>query len=124
MLRRLPTSRGSASTTAAGRSWRPSTCWTSATGASGSSPSNWFRANTEGRATPERHSMGSFHVPVERLAGYRQALEAAGIDWISVPIQERHPGPGGASAAGHSGGAALLDLAERPTAILAMSDEL
>jgi DNA-binding LacI/PurR family transcriptional regulator len=78
----------------------------------------------EGPVTPERQKMGSFHVPVERLAGYRQALEAAGIDWISVPIEERHPGPGGASAAGHSGGAALIDRATRPTAILAMSDEL
>ncbi|HEY4866235.1 MAG TPA: LacI family DNA-binding transcriptional regulator [Candidatus Dormibacteraeota bacterium] len=78
----------------------------------------------EGPVTPERHKMGSFHVPVERLAGYRQALESAGIDWISVPIEERHPGPGGASAAGQSGGGVLLDRATRPTAILAMSDEL
>jgi DNA-binding LacI/PurR family transcriptional regulator len=78
----------------------------------------------EGPVTPEREKQGSFHVPVERLIGYREALEAAGIGWASVPIEERHPGPGGASEAGRVGGGVLLDRAPRPTAILAMSDEL
>jgi DNA-binding LacI/PurR family transcriptional regulator len=78
----------------------------------------------EGPVTPERQREGAFLVTTERLAGYRLALEAAGIDWMSVPIEERHPGAEGARAAGHRAGAALLDHATRPTAILAMSDEL
>jgi DNA-binding LacI/PurR family transcriptional regulator len=78
----------------------------------------------EGPLTPEREKLGGFYVTAERLAGYRQALEAAGIDRISVPTEERNPGSLGARDAGHRAGSALLDRATRPTAILAMSDEL
>jgi DNA-binding LacI/PurR family transcriptional regulator len=77
----------------------------------------------EGPMTPEREKAGGFYVTSERLAGYRQALEAAGIDWTTVPTEERNPGEGGARDAGRRAGAALLDRPERPTAILAMSDE-
>jgi DNA-binding LacI/PurR family transcriptional regulator len=78
----------------------------------------------EGPLTPEREKVGGFYVTAERLAGYRQALEAASIDWTSVPTEERNPGSEGARDAGRRAGGALLDRAGRPTAVLAMSDEL
>jgi DNA-binding LacI/PurR family transcriptional regulator len=77
----------------------------------------------EGRVTPERERVEGFAVTAERLAGYREALEAAGIDWSRVAVEERNP-TGGAVDAGRRASAAILDRSERPTAILAMSDEL
>jgi DNA-binding LacI/PurR family transcriptional regulator len=76
----------------------------------------------EGPVTPERQLVPGFHVTAERLAGYREAIEGAGLDWGLVAIEERYSGPG-ASNAGHSAGTAIFDRAT-PTAILAMSDEL
>jgi DNA-binding LacI/PurR family transcriptional regulator len=75
----------------------------------------------EGAAGAERQAAARYHTSRERLCGYRRALEAAGIDWTTVPVEERFPHgrDGGRRAAG-----ALLDRAERPTALLAMSDEL
>jgi DNA-binding LacI/PurR family transcriptional regulator len=75
----------------------------------------------EGRAAMARQESALYGVSRDRLAGYRGALEAAGIDWVRVPVEERWPNgfDSGARAA-----AALLDQAPRPTAILAMSDEL
>jgi DNA-binding LacI/PurR family transcriptional regulator len=75
----------------------------------------------EGAAGPERQAATRFHTSRERLRGYRDALEAAGIDWTTVPVEERLPH--GRDAGRRSAGA-LLDRAERPTALLAMSDEL
>jgi DNA-binding LacI/PurR family transcriptional regulator len=75
----------------------------------------------EGAAGPERQAATRFHTSRERLRGYRDALEAAGIDWATVPVEERIPH--GRDAGRRSAGA-LLDRAERPTALLAMSDEL
>lgn len=57
----------------------------------------------------------------ERLAGYRSAIEAAGLDWRDVLVHEHQPN---GVESGRRAAAALLDRAERPTAILAMSDEL
>lgn len=56
-----------------------------------------------------------------RLAGYRDALEEAGIDWADVPVVAagRTSQPAAAEAAAH-----LLDVAERPTAVLAVGDVL
>jgi DNA-binding LacI/PurR family transcriptional regulator len=78
----------------------------------------------EGPTTPEREEAAGFYVTAERLAGYREALEAAGIDWSDVPTEERNAGGGRARDAGYDAAAELLDRASRPTAILAMSDEL
>jgi DNA-binding LacI/PurR family transcriptional regulator len=75
----------------------------------------------EGAAGPERQATARFHTSRERLRGYRDALEAAGIDWTTVPVEVRIPH--GRDAGRRSAGA-LLDRAERPTALLAMSDEL
>jgi DNA-binding LacI/PurR family transcriptional regulator len=59
------------------------------------------------------------HVTSSRLAGWRAGLEAAGIDWSTVPVAS---GPGKMRESGRVGGGRLLDRAERPTAIIALSD--
>jgi DNA-binding LacI/PurR family transcriptional regulator len=61
------------------------------------------------------------HVDSERLAGWEAGVRAAGIDWDRVPV--------GIAAdstreSGRRAAAALLDRAARPTAIVALSDEL
>jgi DNA-binding LacI/PurR family transcriptional regulator len=61
------------------------------------------------------------HVTSSRLAGWRAGLEAAGIDWSTVPVVG---GPGKQAEAGHIAGGRLLDRADRPTAIIALSDVL
>jgi DNA-binding LacI/PurR family transcriptional regulator len=54
-----------------------------------------------------------------RLQGWRAGLEAAGIDWSTVSVS----GAGGSDAEhGARAAAPLLDRADRPTAILALSD--
>jgi DNA-binding LacI/PurR family transcriptional regulator len=75
----------------------------------------------EGPADLERQATARYHCTRERLAGIRAAFEAAGIDWHAVPIQERAPH---GRDAGRRAAAALLDGADRPTALIAMSDEL
>jgi DNA-binding LacI/PurR family transcriptional regulator len=75
----------------------------------------------EGAAGAERQATARFHCNRERLQGYRDALEAAGIDWATVRVEERVPH---GRDAGRRAGSALLDRADRPTALLAMSDEL
>ena len=53
--------------------------------------------------------------------GWRAALEAAGIDWDAVPIGTADDF---VRDTGRRGAAMLLDRADRPTAIIALSDEL
>jgi len=69
----------------------------------------------------EAQQSAVYFVDKARLAGWRAAIEAAGIEWDTVPVA------GAADhgrAVGHAAGARLLDRAERPTAILALSDLL
>ena len=75
----------------------------------------------EGPSDLERQATARYYCNRERVAGVRAGLEAAGIDWGAVPIEERIPHGRGA---GRRAAAALLDRADRPTALLAMSDEL
>jgi DNA-binding LacI/PurR family transcriptional regulator len=75
----------------------------------------------EGPADQERQAAAAYQVIRERLLGYRAAVEAAGLDWGAVPVEERRPY---GQDAGRRAAAALLDRADRPTALLAMSDEL
>ncbi len=75
----------------------------------------------EGGADEERQAATRFHCNRERLGGYREALEAAGVDWATVRVEERVPH---GREAGRSAAGTLLDRADRPTALLAMSDEL
>jgi DNA-binding LacI/PurR family transcriptional regulator len=75
----------------------------------------------EGAADAERQAAARFHCNRERLHGYCEAVEAAGLDWADMAIEERAPH---GRAAGRRAAGALLDRARRPTALLAMSDEL
>jgi DNA-binding LacI/PurR family transcriptional regulator len=62
-----------------------------------------------------------WHTVRERMAGWRAGLEAAGIDFDAVPVGS---GPGFDRDTGRTAGAQLLDRANRPTAVLAISDPL
>lgn len=75
----------------------------------------------EGPAGPERQAGAAYQVIRDRLLGYRDAVQAAGLDWAAVPVEERCPY---GQEAGQRAAAALLDRTDRPTALLAMSDEL
>jgi DNA-binding LacI/PurR family transcriptional regulator len=68
-----------------------------------------------------RRTKMTFRTSVDRLDGYIEAIAAAGIDPDSVPVEER---PASSEAHGRDAALALLRRAERPTAILAMSDRL
>jgi DNA-binding LacI/PurR family transcriptional regulator len=71
------------------------------------------------RTGPEAQAESRWRVQSGRLQGWRAGIEAAGIDWATVPVS-------GVGASGIEHGAraaaALLDRADRPTAILALSD--
>ncbi|MHC1563265.1 LacI family DNA-binding transcriptional regulator [Actinomycetospora sp. C-140] len=75
----------------------------------------------EGTADPDRQDRARYRASRERLLGYREALEAAGHRWSAVPVEERSPY---GRDAGRRAAAALLARRPRPTALLAMSDEL
>jgi DNA-binding LacI/PurR family transcriptional regulator len=72
-----------------------------------------------GTTGPEAEQAARHHVTTSRLAGWRAGLESAGIDWSSVPVAG---GPGKMREAGQVAAARLLDRADRPTAIVALSD--
>jgi DNA-binding LacI/PurR family transcriptional regulator len=69
----------------------------------------------------EAEENAEYHVHAERLAGLREALVAAGVDWATVPVAT---GPGDSREAGRIAGRALLDRADPPTAVLALTDML
>ena len=74
-----------------------------------------------GSTGAEAEAATAYHVPRERRAGWREGLTAAGIGWDAVPVAT---GPGKGLETGRAGAARRLDRAERPTAILALSDLL
>lgn len=74
-----------------------------------------------GPADLARQASATRRVTHGRLLGYRQAVEAAGLDWAAVRVEERLRSD---AAEGFDAGMALLSGADRPTAILAMSDHL
>ena len=57
----------------------------------------------------------------ERLLGWRDPIVDAGIDWATVPVSSS---PESDAHSGYRAAAALLDRADRPTAILCLSDVL
>jgi DNA-binding LacI/PurR family transcriptional regulator len=57
----------------------------------------------------------------ERLVGWREPLDAAGIDWASVPVGSA---PDSDPDTGYRAAVQLLDRADRPTAIICLSDVL
>ncbi|WP_207908685.1 LacI family DNA-binding transcriptional regulator [Pseudonocardia endophytica] len=75
----------------------------------------------EGAPSPERQAVARYHGVRERFAGYRDAVEAAGLQWEAMAVEERAPY---GRDAGRRSAAALLARRPRPTAILAMSDEM
>ena len=74
-----------------------------------------------GMAGPGRRAGATSRVVRERFAGYAGALEEAGVDWADVPIVEAG---GGSPRAARAAAATLLSLHDRPTAVLAVNDNL
>ena len=72
----------------------------------------------EGLVDARRRHEATYRVTRERLEGYAAAL---GAGWDGVPLYETFPN---SRAAGARGARVLLALEPRPTALLAMSDEL
>jgi DNA-binding LacI/PurR family transcriptional regulator len=62
-----------------------------------------------------------YHDIRERLTGWREALEYAGVSWRSVALASA---PGFGRPTGRVAAGKLLDRASRPTAILCLSDVL
>jgi DNA-binding LacI/PurR family transcriptional regulator len=75
----------------------------------------------EGAADAARQAAARFDCNRRRLLGYRDALEGADVEWAGVRVEERVPH---GRDAGRRAAGSLLDRADRPTALLAMSDEL
>jgi DNA-binding LacI/PurR family transcriptional regulator len=74
----------------------------------------------EGRVDGERLRAAAYHVDRERLEGLRQGLEAAGIPWGEVLIEERS----NTQEAGMEAARSLLTETQRPTAVVATTDQL
>ncbi|WP_026196996.1 LacI family DNA-binding transcriptional regulator [Sciscionella marina] len=79
------------------------------------------RDRNDGFVSLARQHSARYHVQRARLAGLRDAFEAAGVDWNTVAVVERfdHSLDDGARAAGQ-----LLDRDPQVTAILCTSDLL
>jgi DNA-binding LacI/PurR family transcriptional regulator len=83
-----------------------------------------FALSPDGRrgpADPARRRGARYPVTRARLAGYADALEAAGLPSSETPVYEC---PGSSTALGREAARALLDERPRPTALLATSDQL
>jgi DNA-binding LacI/PurR family transcriptional regulator len=74
----------------------------------------------EGRVDEQRLRAAAYHVDRERLEGLREGLNAAGIPWQQVVIEEGSNRPEAGARAARS----LLDGRLRPTAIFATTDQL
>lgn len=76
--------------------------------------------DTAGEIGPDaERSLRGYRAGSERLGGWREAIEAAGLDWSAVPAAT---GPALDRQTGRVAGARLLDRADRPTAIVAFAD--
>lgn len=75
----------------------------------------------DGPADAARLANPDYDVTAQRLAGYRDALEEAGLDATAVPIVECAHSD---EELGREAARLLLGSTEPPTAILAMSDRL
>jgi DNA-binding LacI/PurR family transcriptional regulator len=74
-----------------------------------------------GATAAEAQERFVYYVEAARLAGWRAGLEAGGIAWDEIPVVGA---PGKDPDVGRAAAGKLLDRAERPTAILALSDQL
>ena len=79
------------------------------------------RASTDGLVPAADRAAATFAVTRQRLLGYRDATDAAGIDWSSVAVAA---GPSSTVRDGFERAGILLDLEPRPTALLCLSDAL
>jgi DNA-binding LacI/PurR family transcriptional regulator len=83
-----------------------------------------FSLSADGRAglaSAARQKAAAYRVTRQRLRGYAAAARARGVDWSSVPVYECL---GSGRQLGREAAAVLLQLDTRPTAIIALSDEL
>jgi DNA-binding LacI/PurR family transcriptional regulator len=74
-----------------------------------------------GPLTAERERAAPSVTIIERLGGYRDTLEAAGIEWAAVPRFEL---PANVPEWGLEGGRLALAADPRPTALIAATDQL
>jgi DNA-binding LacI/PurR family transcriptional regulator len=72
-----------------------------------------------GETGAEAEANAVWHIRVERLAGWREGLGE--LDWSAIPVASA---PGGNRETGRRAAATLLDRPDRPTAILALYDQL
>ncbi|MEU0950686.1 LacI family DNA-binding transcriptional regulator [Streptomyces canus] len=79
------------------------------------------RRGSRGPASVRAQMQSTFRVARERLAGYRKACEAAGLDWGHIPVYEV---ASNTWREGHHATLELMRAASPVTAVLAMSDEL
>ncbi|HEY3513088.1 MULTISPECIES: LacI family DNA-binding transcriptional regulator [Kribbella] len=79
------------------------------------------RDRAGGRATKARQEAITFSTTAARLRGYRAAVEKAGLSWQGVPVVEAREN---SEDNGYRLATALLRVKNRPTAILAMTDQL
>ena len=79
------------------------------------------RASTDGLVPVPDRAAATFAVTRQRLLGYRDATDAAGIDWSSVAVAA---GPSSTVRDGFRRAGILLDLEPRPNALLCLSDAL
>ncbi len=73
-----------------------------------------------GITAAEAEANATWHMRAERLAGWREGLGDR-VDWSAVPVGTA---PGGDRETGRRAAADLLDRPDRPTAILALYDQL
>ena len=74
-----------------------------------------------GLAGPDRQAQTAFRSTRLRLDGYRDAVESVGVPWQDVPVYEC---PENLPEEGERAARILLGMRPRPTAILAISDQL
>jgi DNA-binding LacI/PurR family transcriptional regulator len=79
------------------------------------------RRRRGGLASLARQRAATFATTTARLDGYRDAITAAGVPWADVPVFEAVEN---SVAQGQLAAEALLATSPRPTAVLAMTDQL
>jgi DNA-binding LacI/PurR family transcriptional regulator len=79
------------------------------------------RCRLGGEVTGARRESVSFASTAARLRGYRRAIAAAGVPWSAVPVYEAVEN---SLEQGYDLARALLRARVRPTALLAMTDQL
>jgi DNA-binding LacI/PurR family transcriptional regulator len=79
------------------------------------------RTPFRGLVDEKAQAASTYAVTRERLAGYRDAVRAHGLDWAAIPVIE---GTISTAAEGRVAAATVLAREPRPTALLCLSDRL